>query len=352
MKEIISKTLVITAVLLIVGCTGQQTQSTAGITVKNELSSEIMQPGGSVLVRTSINNFFDNELVDATATLVRSFGQLGVDGMKKDVGTVQANPNATARAQWTLDVKQSAASGTEFVNRVRLCFKYNQTAWHELSMINSFDVESSVNTDSQSGPLKISFSGLEVPYIYNEQVKSTVPISVSIKNNYAGYVGKIDMSKDDVPNLTYVEMRIYDYAGGCSSEYYQKVKICQDAGETREFECNELGGLLNGSPCRGLINEDTNLEITKSLTNPACTGGKTSGCFVCDNGQWDANENYFRCYAHNLSVFGDETFIGTKLNITQLFTEELIENVEVMVSFDYCIESEDFTLTVFTPGGR
>jgi len=332
MKEIISKTLVITAVLLIVGCTGQQTQTSDGIAIKNELSSERMQPGGSVLLRTSVNNFFDNELQNAVATLVRSFGQLGVDGMKKDVGTVQANPNATARAQWTLDVKQSAASGTEFVNRVRLCFKYNQTAWHELSMINSFDVESSVNTDSQSGPLKITFSGLEVPYIYNEQVKSTVPISVSIKNNYNGYVGTIDMSRDDVPNLTYVEMRIYDYAGGCSNEYYLTAE--------------------NGSPCAGRINEETNIEIMKLLTNPACTGGKTSGCFVCDNGQWNANENYFRCYAHNLSVFGDETFIGTKLNITQLFAEELIENVEVMASFDYCIESEDFTLTVFTPGGR
>jgi hypothetical protein len=48
---------------------------------------------------------------------------------------------------------------------------------------------------------------------------------------------------------------------------------------------------------------------------------------------------------------GEETVLGTKIDIKQLETEELIQLVEVLVTYDYCIESGDFTLTVFTPGG-
>ncbi len=83
---------------------------------------------------------------------------------------------------------------------------------------------------------------------------------------------------------------------------------------------------------------------------PMCEKGQKDGCFHCDNSLWNEEEGYFDCYADNLPVFGDQTFLGTRLNVTQLNTEELIETVEVKLTYDYCIESDDFTLTVFTPG--
>jgi len=313
MNNKIKKMAVIAAVLLLTGCTGAETTQEGGIVLTNELSSDRMQPGGSVLLRTSVNNFFDNELQGAEAKLVRSFGQLTVDGTnKRQVGEVQANPNATARTQWTLNVKQSASSGTTFTNKVRLCFHYNQTAWHELVLVNSFEIESQINSGTETGPLAVSFSGLEMSYIQNEQIDSKVPISISIKNNYDGFVGTIDMSRDEIANITYVEMRVYDASDNASPEHF---------------------------------------EVMTDFTNPSC-GANDFGCFNCNDDLWNEEEGYITCYANNLSVFGDETFLGTKLNIIRLETEELIELVEVMISYDYCIESDDFTLEVFTPGGN
>lgn len=333
MRNLTAKVLTVAIVLLLVGCTGQQQTTGTGIILKNELSSERMQPGGQVLLRASVNNFFDKELKDAQAKLTRTFGSLTIsDPHIVNIGTIQANPNATARAQWSLAVSKSAVSGNEFTDRVRLCFHYNQTAWHELSIVNSFDIQTETNTGGDTGPLVITFSGIETSYIQNEQVQSTIPISVSIRNNYPGYIGTINMPKDQIPNLTYVEMRIYDAGGGCK--------------EDPEFK--------NGSPCK-LASDDTgtNIEIIKDFTSPACGDKDVAGCFNCSNALWGgAGKQYFKCYANNISVFGDETFIGAKLNVTQLNAEELIEKVEVMASFDYCIESEEFTLAVFVPGGK
>jgi hypothetical protein len=316
-------------IILLAGCTGEEINSGTGITLKNELSTELMQPGGSVLLRTSINNFFDRELINAQAKLTRSFGELEANPSDTAfVGTVQANPNATARTQWTLDVSETASSGTEFTNKIRLCFNYNQTSWHEIVLVNSFETESEVNSGEDSGPLKISFAGIDTPFPYNEQIKSQIPITVSIKNDYTGFVGRLGLSRDEIPNITYIEMRFYDKDGGPG-----------------------LGYVSNGSPFGANLKEGTNFEIIKQFTNPSCDK-KTSGCMNCDNSLWDETNGYFKCYAQNISVFGDETFIGTKLNVTKLDVEELIEKVEVLISYDYCIESEDFMITVFTPGGR
>lgn len=310
MNDKFKRLMIISTILLLTGCTGQETTQSTGVLVKNELSTEIMQPGGSVLLRSSVNNFFDNELREAMIKIVRSFGQLQVNGPNPaSIGTVQANPNATSRFQWTLDVRETASSGTEFTNKVRLCFKYNQTAWHELSLVNSFDIESEINSGTETGPLKITFAGLDSPYVYNEQVQSQIPISVSIKDDYEGFVGTISASRDEIPVLSDVVMRIYD---------------------------NEVDG------------EASHFNIIDDFTNPACGEGQTTGCFICSGYQ---PEGFIECRAKDLQVFGDETFIGTKLNVKQLVAEELIQLIEVMVSFDYCVESDDFTLTVFTPGG-
>jgi hypothetical protein len=320
----------IATILLVAGCTtGEQDFSSGGVRITNELSSERMQPGGTVLLRTSVNNFFDNQLTSSEVKLVRSFGQLTVDSLKKDLGDVQANPNATARQQWTLTVRPTASSGTVFTNKVRLCFTYNQTSWHEIVLVDSFErqEEAVINQASETGPLRINFAGLDMAYIRSEEVVSQIPISVSIKNNYDGYVGGIDMSKDDIPNLTYIEMRIYDSSNNSPWDIDGDLVI--DKTITPEH-----------------------FGILPDFTNPSCIG-KTEGCFNCSNFNWVANPQnpYFKCYAHNLSVFGDETFIGTKLNVTKLETEELVQIVEVLASYDYCIESEEFELTVFNPGG-
>ncbi len=330
MNKRIAKTTVIVAILLLAGCTGQGNQTTTtGILIKNELNTQTMQPGGSVRLRTSINNFFDNELTNANAKLVRSFGQLTVSGTGK-LGTIQANPNATARTEWILSVKKTAASGTEFTNKVRMCFHYQQKAWHDLSLVNSFETESTITQGAETGPLLITWSGLDEPYIQNEQVKSQVPISISIKNNYEGYVGRMDLSRDEIANITHIEMIIYDENGG--------------PGNTSPVDPTASWG--------SNIKEGTNLEIIKEFTNPSCDNGETLGCFQCDNSKWNDEEDYFNCTADEIPVFGDETFIGTKLNITQLNSEELIETIELTIDYDYCIESEEFTLTVFNPGGR
>ncbi|MBD3312231.1 hypothetical protein GF352_02125 [archaeon] len=313
MNKTIKKITVIAAIILLAGCTGGEGTQTGGILLKNELSNDRMQPGGSVLLRTSVNNFFDNQLNNAWVKLTRSFGQLSVGENKLPLGDVQANPNATARTQWTLNVRQSASSGTVFTNKVRLCFTYEQLGWHEVALVKSFQQESTINTGAETGPLKISFAGLDSPYVKNDVVDSQIPISISIKNKYDGYVGTIDMSKDEIANLTYVEMRIYDSPGD------------------------------NASP--------QHFDVLDAFTNPSCSGGQTSGCLECDNSLWDEELGYIKCQASDLSVFGDETFIGTKLGIKELETEELIQIVEVLVQYDYCIESEDFSLTVFTPGG-
>jgi len=318
MRDTIKKLSVITTVLLLAGCTGGAGEvPSTGILLKNELSSELMQPGGTVLLRTSVNNFFDNELKDAEGKLIRSFGQLNIDPQQKQtIGTVQANPNATARTQWTLDVRESALDGTEFTNKVRLCFQYEQTAWHELAVVNSFEIESAVNSGTETGPLKISFSGLETPYIKNEQVNSKIPISISIKNNYVGYVADntgVDMSKDTIPYVDFIEVRIYDD---------------------------------NVSPHFAVIDD---------FTNPSSCETGFKDCFVCEPGHSSTDgESYIKCTADDLSVFGDETFLGTKLDvITEApYPEELIQTVEVTATYYYCVESSEFTLTVFTPGGN
>lgn len=327
--------MVLSLLLLIIGCTAEEGITGTGIVLTNVLSSERMQPGGSVLLRTSINNFFDSELQNTTARLTTNFGDLTINPLGIFlVGDVLANANATARAQWTLTVGSSAPNGKTYTNKVRVCFKYNQTAWHELALVNSFDVESTINTGRETGPLEVIFSGLETTYIHNENVKSTIPISVSIKNNYPGYVGKIDLPRDQVPNITYVELRIYDNQGGCDNDGMGNYGVCANTPH-----------LINP-------NSGANFEIMPGNINPSCATGSTTGCLVCNNALWDTSLGYFKCYAKDLSVFGDETFLGVRLNVTSLDAEELIEKVEVMVSYDYCIESEPFTLTVFTPGGR
>lgn len=329
MRDQIKKVAVIAAILLLSGCTGtSQADLGSGVLLKNELSSEQMQPGGTVLLRTSVNNFFDNELQEAQAKLTRSFGQLTFDTAPQTIGTVQANPNATARTQWQIEVKQSASSGTVFTNKVRFCFKYNQSFWHELALVNSFDIESLITQGADTGPLTATFSGLEMPYIYNEDIQSQIPISISLKNNYAGYIGTIDMSKDAIPTLDYLELRIYDSESTVD----------------------------NGSP--------EHFSVISQFVNPKCTDPLSyaeEGCLICRDELYVPCDDdhtdecgYIRCYADELDVFGEETFLGVKLDIKEgsLDVEELIQLAEVLAVYDYCVESEDFNLEVFLPGGN
>lgn len=307
MKKIIPL-LTLSVLALIMGCSREATY-TPGLNLTNELSTTRMQPGGTIILRTSINNLWDNELRDSAVKLTKSYGsRLVIEPSDVyEIDSIQDNPNVTARAQWSLSISPQATSGEKFDNVVRLCFNYTQTAWHEISLVNSFDVESEPKSGSDTGPLSITFTGLEEPYVYNEQIKSKIPLSISIRNNYNGYIGTINMPKGDVPNITRIVMKIYD--GG--------------------------GGLDNASP-------QVNFRIIENYNNPRQ--------LICNDNQWNEEDEYFECYIDDLPVFG-ETFIGTRLNITNLQEEELIEKVEVTVDYTYCVESESFTLEVFQPGG-
>lgn len=345
MKKNILIISVLSALFLIVGCTQEEEFTGTGVVLKNELSSGKMQPLGSVLLRTSINNFFDNELQGVQARLTTSFGDLTVNPPGDfSVNDILANPNATARAQWTLTIGASAPNGYTYTSRVRVCFHYNQTAWHELALVNSFDVEPIINLGQENGPLNVIFSGLDMAYIQNKDVKSTIPISISIKNTYSGYIGKIDTPKDQVPNITYVELRIYDNAGGC-------MNLAENGSNTDCLDTPHLTGTLEDGSF-AFAKPTANFEIMPGVINPSCLAGQDRGCLICNNALWKHDLGYFQCFADDLSVFGDETFLGVRLNVTSLDSEELIEKVEVMVSYDYCIESEPFVLTVFTPGGK
>ncbi len=318
-------------VVVFAGCTGQQTKET-GILIENVLSSSKMQPGGSVLLRTSISNFFENELQDTIAKLVITYGDLTVvpQGIVK-IGTVQANPNATSRTQWTISLSKDAKPGTVYTNKVRVCFKYNQTAWHEIALVNSFDINITPQYASETGPLAITFSGLESSYIQNDQIKSQIPINIGIRNNYKGRIGTINLPRGEIPNITFIKVVIHDNQGGPAEGY----------------------DVSNGSPLAGHLKLGTNFEIMKDYTSPQCLPGQDQGCFICDNSVWNEQEQSYICYAKNLSVFGgDQTFLSLRLNVTQLNTEQLIEKIEVTVSFDYCVESDEFNITVFNPGGR
>lgn len=319
MKKLIPLvTLGLLAVMM--GCPGAgrtSTQGGTGLNITNELSTTRMQPGGTIILRTTISNNWDNELKNATAKLTKSYGdRLIVEPAGDyDIGSILDNPNATAKAQWSLSVSNQAISGEKFENIVRVCFNYTQSAWHEISLINSFDVKSIPKKGGDSGPLAITFSGLSEPYVYNTQIKSKIPLSISIKNNYAGYIGTIDMPKGDVPNITKITMKIYD--GGASWKL--------DA---------------NGSPVPN--STETNFKVIDSYNNPQKLN--------CNNNSWDNTSKFYNCNITNLPTFG-ETFLGTRLEIVQLHEEQLLEKVEVTVDYTYCVESSQFVLEVFQPGG-
>ncbi len=321
-------------IVLLAGCTNpNNVQQSSGVLISNELSSEQMQPGGAVQLRTSINNFFDNELRNVKVKLIRSFGQLDISpSAPQSIGVIQANPNATARTSWTMVVKRTASPGTVFSNKVRMCFDYNQTAWHEVALVNSFRKDFEVNGGSDTGPLMITFAGLDNPFIYNDDIHSQIPISISIRNNYNGYVGTIDSSQDIIQNITRIDVRIYDYDGGPN--------------------CSPISECLDDDGYFTSLNYGTNFEIMREFTNPACSDDSSVGCFVCNNSLWDEDKELFDCYADNLSIFGNEVFIGTKLNVTDLKSEELVETIEVTASYTYCVESSEFNITVFNPGAR
>ncbi len=323
------------ALTLMMGCAGAGGTPTTGIVITNELSSERMQPGGTVQLRTSVNNYFDNPLRTPLGKIVRGFGELTYSANPISMGAeVQNNPNATARATWTITISRSATGGTEYTNRVRLCFQYTQTAWHEIGLVNSFDIETSVSSGADTGPMRITFSGLDNSYIRNEQITAEVPISIGIKNDYAGRVGPMNLPGDVVANITKVIIRIYDR------------NVVPD----------------NTSP--GTVEKSGVFDILEEYNSPVNDPNELqTGDLICSNKDIDvttgypvsyktSNGKYYECYIENMTVFGTETFINARLNVTNLLeSEEIIEKVEVEMNYDYCIESTDFTLTVFQPGG-
>ncbi len=346
-------------IALISGCVGARQEITTGIKITNELSSKQMQAGGTVQLRTSVNNFFDNPLKYPKAKLVRSFGELTYSppGEASLGAEVQDNPNATARATWTIRVSKSATPGTAYKNRVRLCFQYTQTAWHEIGLVNSFDIETEVNQGADTGPAAITFSGLDKSFIRNEQISAEIPVSISIQNAYTGRFGPMNLPGDAVANITKVTIRIYDRNLKVGNISPQEV-LCGDG------EDNDGDGLIDDADPDCAVERAGTFDILEEYNSPVRDPRKPleAGDLVCNNSQLDPNtgypvsynaeERYYECYIENMTVFGKETFINTRLNVTNLLSsEEVIEKIEVEATYDYCVESDEFELTVFKPGG-
>lgn len=323
----ITSVLLLAALLTLVGCTGQPTTPTSGVSVTNDLSTARMQPGGTVMLRTSINNYWDNELTNMYAKLTRSYGDLEYSPTEPFyVGDVQANPNATQRAQWTISIKRSANIGATFDNSVKVCFDYNQQAWHEIIIASSFDVETAPRSGADSGPLEIVFTGLDDPFIKNELVAGQVPLSVTIKNNYNGYLGDINTIQSSVANITQVIMRIYDSNGDTFSIIPRYTNpgnpMTTHHAVPAEFWCISNQNVDNASP------------------------------YTIDPGNdvWFSTGEYYNCSINDLQMFGTDAFLQTRLNITSLNVDELIEKVEVELTYTYCVESSSFSIEVFGQG--
>ena len=100
------------------------------------------------------------------------------------------------------------------------------------------------------------------------------------------------------------------------------------------------------------VTKPEHFSLLDEFTSPSCSSSASKGCLRCSDSSWNSNGGYFDCYAKELDIFGDETFLNAKMEVLKLETEELIQIIEITGVYDYCIESEEFTLTVFDPSER
>lgn len=315
-------TIILTGLILIIlGCTGAPAGTQVkGAAIKVEVTPQTaIPPGGSVLVRALVSNSWENTLGDVMLKLARSYGDLDVNGGEKIdtvnnvivIGNILPNPNMTLPGSWTINVKETATKGAIYENNVRMCFAYNQTTYNEIILIKEPGTNITPKRATENGPLRIDFAGLDRGFIYNEElnIKEKIPITISIKNNYNGYIGDITTSAQ------------------APTKKLRKITIRLSDTDADEDGLGDSLAIISGS------------ESPKEL--------------VC-NMDYNPEVNAYECIAEvddlgegGITMFGNETVMLFRAEITALDTDILVQKVEVIAEYDYCIQGDTFTIKVY-----
>lgn len=318
----ISKTKYIFILILIctlLGCAGApQTQvlPKGGILISTEVSPQETEPGGAVSVTLLVNNYYNHTLKDVSAQLLRNHGEIeGDEEVLTDIGDIPPDPNYTAVFTWDLSVS-SQASGL-YSNRAKICFAYTQNASHNIIITKTYKKEVSPSGREDTGPLQITFSGIDRGIYYSGT--SRFSMKVQVTNGYVGYVGNLSTSSGDVRKyIKKVRVEIHDSNTFDSDWPFFNITKFPDELEFRGYD-DDIKSWVFENP------DDEPIEVIAD---------KLSLGFLISLPPKPGTED---------AMYTMEDFFPEGM------PEELTENVRVSITYGYCIESNEFNFTVVQP---